>query len=196
MSFTRLFLTPCAPSRSFHRLSLSQELLEEKNRKRKTRRRTQLSSTTDWNCKVILKRHGERERVLRCPPHFCGVCVCVCVCRSEQERKPLTGGWYIAKRLFTPDGFGARSPSSRYSCLLSYSHCTWCPLHPPSLYSAAPPFNSSAEPLLTLQLPALAVEFPPLLSQVRAHADGVGGRLEPVKVRGVKGQGLSYFVNL
>ncbi len=52
-----------------------------KKGKRKTRRDTQLSSTTDWNCKVILKseRRAERRDALW---HVCltpAVCVCVCV---------------------------------------------------------------------------------------------------------------------
>lgn len=76
----------------------------------------------------------------------------------------------------------------------------FCPIHTAPGVHCNPPtpilgFNSSVEPSLTLQLPALAVEFPALLSQVCAHADGVGGRLEPVKGGGSKVKCAHIFVN-
>lgn len=44
-----------------------------------------------------------------------------------------------------------------------------------ALHLSVPPSN----PLLTLQFSTFAVEFSPLLSQVSAHADGMGRRFKP-----------------
>lgn len=76
----------------------------KKKVKRKTRRDIQLSSTADWNCKVIFKseRGGERKRrSLACLSHSSGKCVYVSVAQRRWTKEALTGGWYIAKRLFT-----------------------------------------------------------------------------------------------
>lgn len=70
-----------------------------------------------------------------------------------------------------------------------FSLCsTWRPLSP----SFKPPHRShpavkeTTRSLLTLQLSTFAVQLSPLLSQVGAHTDSVGGRLKPAqKVKGL-----------
>ncbi len=70
-----------------------------KKGKRNTRRDTQLSSTTDWNCKVILKseRRGERKRrSLACPVSLQrAVCVCVCVAQRRWTKSSSSNRWMI-----------------------------------------------------------------------------------------------------
>lgn len=174
--------------------------LREKKVKRKTRRDTQLSSTADWNCKVIFKneRGGERKRrSLACPSHSSGKSVYLSVAQRRWTKEALTGGWYIAKRLFTLMTLG---PPLHHHSIHSFHPIHTAPAIPHASFSG--PFIQPPRPpvpWLTLQLPAFAVEFPPLLSQVRAHANGVGRRLKPAKgvVKGQSscikaGQGFSF----
>ncbi len=81
VSFTSLFLTPCAPSRSFHRVCVSQGLFEEKKGK-------EIQEGTH-NCQAPLIetarsfwRVREEGRERDALWHVCltpAVCVCVCV---------------------------------------------------------------------------------------------------------------------
>lgn len=125
-SFTSLFLTPCAPSQSFQSVCLT-GIAWRKKGKRKTRRDTQLSSTADWNCKVILKseRRGERKRCsLACLSQSSTVCVAQ---RRWTKEAALTGERYIAKRLFNLMTSGPPLHHHPIHTAPAVPCCTLCP---------------------------------------------------------------------
>lgn len=70
-----------------------------------------------------------------------------------------------------------------------FSLCsTWRPLSPSfkAPHRSHPAVKETTRSLLTLQLSTFAVQLSPLLSQVGAHTDSVGGRLKPAqKVKGL-----------
>lgn len=134
-----------------------------KKGKRKTRRDIQLSSTADWNCKVILKseRGGERKRrSLARLSHSSRMCVYVSVAqRRWTKEEALTGGWYIAKRLFTLMTSGPplhhRSIHSFYS-IHTAPAISFLSLRP--LHSASPlPLAHLAAPRFCCRAPSAAL---------------------------------------